>query len=80
MNKRPACLYCHTTFRTQQVGVSVLEVGEDHNPVGVWQSDILECPDCGVRILWGWGDKPWSVPTDEGFKENALRASHRFRS
>jgi len=39
-------------------GVTVEELLEDGSPYKLWDADLVECPECGTRIVSGFGRAP----------------------
>jgi len=61
----PVCLSCSKVFRVQKIGVRLEEMmpaGSDRPgewaSYKLWSGDLLECPECGLRIVARFGMKP----------------------
>lgn len=52
------CVECQTYLRPRKNGVTILETYEDERPYAIWKADLLECPDCGKQIIYGYGLEP----------------------
>ena len=56
MPYRPCCAKCGKEYKTAQTGVGVLEHKDDGSLYRISAADLLECPECGHQITWGYGD------------------------
>lgn len=45
-------------MRVKQNGVTVEELTEDGRPYKLWDAELLECVECGVEIIAGFGLSP----------------------
>jgi len=56
MPYKPCCAKCGKEYKTERVGVGVLEHRDDGQPYRITCADLLQCPKCGHQITWGYGD------------------------
>jgi hypothetical protein len=49
---------CGRFMRVKKNGVTVEELLEDGAPYKLWDADLLECIECGVEIIAGFGKGP----------------------
>jgi hypothetical protein len=45
-------------MRVKQNGVTVEELLDDGRPYKLWDADLLECVECGIEIIGGFGLEP----------------------
>jgi len=55
MAYKPCCAKCGKEYETKKTGVAVLEHKGDGSLYRISAADLLECPDCGHQITWGYG-------------------------
>ncbi len=78
---KPVCVACQCFFRPKQNGFGWIEgmpsdgaqrgkrEPEKWRPYKLWNSDMWECPDCGVQIIVGHGAGPVSEHYKPDFAE-----------
>ena len=49
---------CGRFMRVKQNSVTVEELLEDGSPYKLWDADLLECVECGIEIIAGFGREP----------------------
>lgn len=49
---------CGRFMRCKQNSVTVEELLEDGGPYKLWSADLMECVECGVEIISGFGRAP----------------------
>lgn len=62
-----ACAKCLTIMRPRKNDVCVHVTMEDGRPYQLWQADLWECPDCGVQVLLGYGERAWAEHYEPNF-------------
>jgi len=76
MAHRPVCVKCEVEMRAEKNGVTVIDTEQD-KATQLWGADLWKCPKCGVKIVMGFGDKPWASrfddKTDYGFISEMAR-------
>ena len=55
----PICWPCGLQMRPEKNGVAVIEMAY-FGPAAIWMSDLWKCPECGVEIVSGFGNRPFS--------------------
>lgn len=55
MPYKPCCAKCGKEYKTVKTGVGVLEHKGDGSLYRISAADLLECPECGHQITWGYG-------------------------
>ena len=55
---RPVCSKCEIEFVPIRNGVDVIDYGEN-GPYQIFEADEWACPECGFRIIKGFGDEPY---------------------
>jgi len=54
----PCCVDCKTSYLPFKNDIVVLETMDNKmQPYKLWCADLLKCPDCGSRIITGFGKK-----------------------
>lgn len=55
--KTRLCVKCSYSYVPLKNGVWVLEMMQGNTlPYKLWRADLLECPECGNRIVSGFGN------------------------
>lgn len=49
---------CGRFMQVKKNGVTVEELLEDGSPYKLWDADLLECTECGVEMISGFGRNP----------------------
>lgn len=49
---------CGRFMRVKKNSVTVEELTEDGAPYKLWDADLLECVECGVELIAGFGKGP----------------------
>lgn len=55
---RPVCSKCEIEFVPIQNGVNVIDY-EENGAYQIFEADEWGCPECGFRIIKGFGNKPY---------------------
>lgn len=84
---KPVCVPCQRFFRPSNNGCAFIEgmpVGNDvkpglaepekWKPYKLWVGDEWRCPDCGARIIVGFGNGP----VDEHYRDTFQDSVKRF--
>lgn len=57
--RKPVCVKCEKTLKPYHNGAHLVELYNDNQLVyKIWKCDIYQCPVCGMKIVYGFGDKP----------------------
>lgn len=54
----PVCATCRIDMHPGKTGISFVEQtgeGIDARPYKIWSADMWECPECGARVVVGFG-------------------------
>ena len=49
---------CGRFMQPQKNGVTVEELLESGGPYKLWDADLWHCPECGTRVITGFGQTP----------------------
>ena len=72
---RPVCVHCKRELRCSKNG-RVLELISAGEPYQLWSGDEFQCPDCGTRVIVGYGREPMA----EGFQKDRYAAMKQFEN
>jgi DNA-directed RNA polymerase subunit RPC12/RpoP len=77
---KTVCGQCLTEYQIEKTGVYVIEYAS-FGPYKIWAADEHRCPNCGSRIITGFGGGPLHVHHEAGFDERieALKKSPLVR-
>ena len=65
----PVCVSCRINLRPKKNGVTFIEDDGIGNPYAIWDSDMWDCPCCGISVLTGFGKEPWRLHFDSDFHQ-----------
>lgn len=65
---RPVCVQCSVDMRPEKNGVYFIEDDGEGNAYKLWATDKWKCPECGVRVLIGFGKAAFSNAFEDDFK------------
>lgn len=64
------CKQCQTSLKPFENSVTVIvTAGDPPYPTQIWEADIWECPECGVKIVIDFGLGPIAMRGDKDFFE-----------
>lgn len=56
---KPICVECEVEFIPEKNGVYVAEMFQKNEKIyRLWQADMLKCPACDKKIIFGFGNRP----------------------
>lgn len=64
---------CGRFMRPEKNGVTVEELMEDGAPYRLWDADLWACPECGARIVSGFGREPLAEHYQPNYQEQRER-------
>lgn len=57
--KKPVCVKCEKEFYPFHNGAFLVEIYHNNEFVyKIWHCDIYQCPECKVKIVYGYGENP----------------------
>ena len=57
--KKPICVKCEKGFKPYHNGAFLVELFHNNEFIyKIWHCDIYRCPECRVKIVYGYGDNP----------------------
>jgi len=63
------CVKCQIRLKPKKNEVGVLDIGNDGKPFYIWDADLWECPNCGIEVVTGFGQRPMANHTEEKFED-----------
>ena len=51
------CVDCNVQFKTERIGVYILETYLNDQPYKLWNADLLRCPGCGRDVVARLGQR-----------------------
>ena len=76
----PVCSKCEVQMRPHINGTVVVETfGNPPAPYKLYNADEVICPNCGIKIVTGFGQHPYADHNDADFPAtmvDAIRSSH----
>ena len=70
------CVDCKRELVIDKTGLPAIEMAE-FGPYKIWEADRWKCEGCGMKIIAGFGDKPWLEHYMPGFKEFIQKQKNR---
>lgn len=68
MSIPPVCSMCKVFLRCHKNGRAVETFSGADEPYQIWHGDEWVCPECGWKVVVGWGHQPISdFGTDEHY-------------
>ena len=72
---KPVCVQCNVQFKPEKNDQRCIEMA-NFGAYKIWSSDKWKCPECGVEILFGFGNEALYEHFELDFKTN-LRLSKK---
>jgi len=69
---------CGRFMRVKRNSVTVEELCEDGSPYKLWDADLLECEECGVEVIAGFGRAPIAESYQPSYAETRARLGPVF--
>jgi hypothetical protein len=64
---------CGRFMMVKRNSVTVEELLEDGAPYKLWDADLMECPECGVTVIAGFGRQPLAQHWQPSYQEQRAR-------
>jgi hypothetical protein len=64
---------CGRFMRVKKNGVTVEELTEKGEPYKLWHADLMECIECGVEVIGGFGKGPLAEHWQPDYTEQRER-------
>ena len=72
----PICCKCGVEMRIYMNGVlAVTHFQDPPQPYEVWASDCYKCPNCGAKVLTGYGDHELAAHYDTARMARVMRGA-----
>lgn len=74
-----ACANCGRFMQASKTGQVVEELDNQGGPYKVWVCDEFTCPDCGAKVVTGFGRSPIAEHYQREYASVRERAAYQLR-
>lgn len=67
------CVQCNKQMICFKTGAKVLETFNQGQPFQLWDADVFACPECGNKVVVGFGRNPLSQHWHTDFEQQLDR-------